>query len=316
MSKDQRSLNFCYTLNNWTVEEAAQLQAVPCRYHQYGEEVGASGTPHLQGFICFNNARYFAAVKKLLPERCHIEVMKGRIEHNEAYVSKENLAFTKGEPPLTQAQKGQMEKDRYAAAIELAKEGKIDQIDADLQVRHYNTWKQIYKDNPPKLDCNDKLENFWYFGPSGCGKSSSARRNYPNAYYKLPNKWWDGYKGESEVIIEDLDPSHADHMRYHLKLWCDHGPFRAETKGGSIMARPRTIIVTSQYSLEQIFSDAESLAALARRFTLVPYPPASNLELASSAESEGSVVNRPMGSQIAKRPAFVHWANLNKSIIS
>lgn len=308
MSKVQRSCNFCYTLNNWTPEEATELQAVPCRYHQYGEEVGASKTPHLQGFICFNNARYFEAVKKLLPSRCHIEVMKGRIDQNEAYVSKENLAFTKGEPPLTQTQKGQMEKDRYALALSLAKEGKIDDIDADLQVRHYNTWKQIFKDNPPQLSCNAQMENFWYFGPSGCGKSTAARLNYPNAYYKLPNKWWDGYQGQEDVIIEDLDPSHAEHMRYHLKLWCDHGPFRAETKGGSIMARPRRIIITSQYSLAQCFADPETYAALERRLERVQFP---RVESCNEGLTQMELESKPV-----KRPAFVQWAQMNKKILS
>jgi len=313
MSKHERSLNYVYTLNNWTPEEAQELQMVPCRYHQYGEEVGKEGTPHLQGFICFNNARYFEAVRKLLPQRCHIEVMKGKIEHNERYVSKQNLAFTKGEPPISQAQKGQMEKDRYAHAIALAKEGKIDEIDADLQVRHYSTWKAILKDNPPKLECNETMDNYWYYGSSGTGKSSNARKDYPDAYYKLPNKWWDGYKGESTVIIEDIDPSHADCMRYFFKLWSDHGPFPAETKGGRMVIRPRRLVVTSQYPLSDVFTDSETRTAISRRFTMVQFPResaiSSNQTISSSPESKEPVVNGSMGHPI-KHMAFVHWKDM------
>ena len=42
--------------------------------------------------------------------------------------------------------------------------------------------------------------------------------------------------------------------------------FSAEVKGGSMCIRPRRIIITSNYSLEQCFGDPAVLEPLRRRF--------------------------------------------------
>lgn len=276
---------------------------------QYGEEHSKTEekTPHLQGFICFDSQRTKRSVLKLFPHGTHMEAMKGRIDQNERYVAKEHLAFSKGTAPKTQAQKGQMEKDRYASAYELAKEGKLEDIDKDLLTRHYTTYQKIKRDHYVEPAAISTLEHYWYCGPSGSGKSSGARADYPNAYKKLPNKWWDGYQGQEAVIIDDLDPSHADSQRYHLKLWCDHGAFPAETKGGQLIIRPRHIIVTSQYTINEIFPDERTREALNRRFTEVKFPrnlvdPGSNAD--SSISSVVPAIDK-------KRAAFYHWATMN-----
>lgn len=97
-----------------------------------------------------------------------------------------------------------------------------------------------------KQDSISALKHEWHYGPTGVGKSSSVRRRFPNAYNKLPNKWWCGYRGQSEVLIEDIGCEHG-YLGYHLKIWADHYPFTAEVKGSTITARPEVILVTSNY---------------------------------------------------------------------
>lgn len=38
-----------------------------------------------------------------------------------------------------------------------------------------------------------ELENIWLWGDARTGKSANIRANYPDAYIKPLNKWWDGY---------------------------------------------------------------------------------------------------------------------------
>lgn len=53
---------------------------------------------------------------------------------------------------------------------------------------------------------------------------------------------------------------------HHLKMWADHYPFKAEVKGGSMLARPKRIIVTSNFSIRQCYEDPRDYEPLERRF--------------------------------------------------
>lgn len=269
-----RSRGWCFTLNNYTEQQRQHILAIDSTYTIVGREVAATGTPHLQGYIYFKSAKSFSSIKKKLGcNSIHIEAAKGSPEQAAEYCMKDGDFEEKGIIPLSQKRKGDKEIARWNKARELAKEGKFDDIDGDIYMRCERTCKNLFNEENLKkqLADNSEMSNIWIFGPTGIGKSRSVRQDYPedHIYIKPLNKWWDGYAGEPVVLIEDVDPSHEKWLGYFLKIWSDHYKFRGEIKGASLMLRPKTIIVTSQYAISKIFADPETVAALQRRFKTI-----------------------------------------------
>lgn len=75
---DNRRCAYCFTWNNYTDEDIRKLcmftEEPKLKYLTYGMEVGESGTPHLQGFMYFNQKVSIVNIKKMLnAEAIHIE---------------------------------------------------------------------------------------------------------------------------------------------------------------------------------------------------------------------------------------------------
>lgn len=269
--------SWCFTVNNYTADDEDALRSLHDQgavYLVFGREVAPeTGTPHIQGYVRFKSTKRFRAVKALLPDGAHIELAVASAAQNKEYCSKEGDVEEFGDCPGDRDSQRRANVDainsRYDEARQLAKDGNFDDIPSDLYVRHLTAFHRIRQiaQEEAVLPNNDRLDNHWYCGPSGSGKSFGAREDYPDFYAKSKNKWWGGYKFQANVIIDDIDPSHQVWIGAFLKEWSDHYCFNAETKGSGLVIRPARIIVTSQYRIDQIFHDPETVAALERRFT-------------------------------------------------
>lgn len=85
------STNWCFTLNNYTEEEEAVVNALypkDANYLVYGKEMGESETPHLQGYLHTVKKNRLSAMKKLIP-RAHWEQMRGTSEQASDYCKKD-----------------------------------------------------------------------------------------------------------------------------------------------------------------------------------------------------------------------------------
>nr|QUS52598.1 replication protein A [Mute swan feces associated circular virus 5] len=264
--------SYIFTYNNYPDELNTDdpldtwLHGLGGLYAVAGREISpTTQTPHLQGYVRWKNPRSITTVRALLTG-CHVEPAKGTPVQCRTYCIKDQKYRECGTPPVDP---GDAEKLRWSDALSAAKAGRFDEIPADIYIRYVGNLHRIRRDTLPPLEPLPNTCGFWVYGPTGSGKSRGVRGLYPELYPKPMNKWWDSYTDQPNVLIDDVDYNHSSWIGYFLKIWADHYPFIAEVKGGSRLIRPDKIIVTSQYTIETLFQDAELRSALLRRFTVI-----------------------------------------------
>jgi len=268
-STSVRSRGWCFTINNPTDEDHASIQKLveDAQYVIVGNEVGSEGTPHLQGYCFYKNTTRFSRIKDILP-RAHIEKQKGNNIAAIDYCKKDEDYKEWGIPPENNNQK-----EKWSSIIALAESGNLEAIKSQHPRIYFQHFEKIQSFLVREIMILDgELEHEWWYGPTGTGKSSKVWNDHPIHYAKKKNKWWDGYRDQDVVVIEEWSPNF--HMLgSELKIWADRYPFPAEIKGGSLQnIRPKKIIVTSNYTIDQCFPATEDSSPLKRKFKVIHFP--------------------------------------------
>lgn len=270
---NKRSRAWCFTFNNYPFalndDHAldAWLLKLGGKYSIAGREVSpTTATPHLQGYVLFDNAKSLTAVRIILPG-CHLESANGKPIQCAEYCRKDANFRECGVPPKDP---GIREIERWQHARTMAEKGQFEEIPSDIYIRYINNIERIRSNHLPPLEPLAEVCGVWLIGDSGAGKSRGVRSKFPLVYPKPLNKWWDGYSNQTHVLLDDVDENQQSWIGNFLKIWSDHYPFIAEKKGGSRLIRPEMIIVTSQYSIEHLFvGDRKLMSALNRRFKVI-----------------------------------------------
>lgn len=276
--RDSPAVHWCATWNNPPQDELGDTPITGMamvRYTTYyvqGEEIApTTGTPHLQIYFHLRLKQRLSQVKRLFPEDCgiHLEKMKAPTAKQAADYCKKDGKFV--EFGLLPRNASESKSENHRQVILLAKSGDLNQI-AD----EYPTEYLIYNRTLEHISRNSRVASvaltptsypgIWIYGAPGVGKSRHARELAPTAFHKMTNKWWCGYSGEDDVIIDDVDAKSMECMIRYFKLWLDIYPFPAEIKGGSLgLIRPKRIILTSNYSIKECCVNDVDAAALTRR---------------------------------------------------
>lgn len=265
----QQLKNLCFTLNNPTITKEMFLthlkENLDIIYVIIADEVGDSGTPHFQGFLQLQNKVRFKKLHEILMN-AHIEPLRGTPTQANEYCTKDGNYITHG-ILKTQESIGVQNKEKWSQLLHLAQSGQMDAIHTDFPGEYIRYHAALHK---VRVEAMKTLESskfcLWLFGEPGTGKSRFARDYDANAYWKNPNKWWDNFNDgfHKTVIIDDIDKSHRV-LGYHIKRWADRYPVLCETKGSSMYATYDNLIITSNYSIDEIWFDDKTLAAAIKR---------------------------------------------------
>ena len=258
----QRSRSWCFTINNYTPEQYESFISTPSQYAIAGCETGESGTPHIQGYIYFHNAKSFSSLKKEYPT-AHIELAKGTPDQASIYCKKGGVYKEFGSLPA-QGKRSDLENIRS-----LIKEGKgmKDIVNIATSYQSVKMAEQILKYNEPVRNFKPNVQ--WFYGATDTGKSRSAYEELGEDCYTClsTGRWFDGYDAHPHVLIDDM---RKDFLKFHeLLRLLDRYAMRIETKGGTRQFLAQRIIITSPFSPYELYDGREDIQQLIRRIDLI-----------------------------------------------
>lgn len=192
---------------------------------------------HWQGFVQYNrkvNRSMKRIAEDLGSKMIHVEKCKGSVEENLKYVKK--LESAVGEPK----EFGKVSSQGDRNDLSIVKECKtLKEVPMELYIKFHKGIKEYRLLHAEPRNWMTEVYILW--GPAGTGKSMYCPRE--NAYWKNDSKWWDGYDGEEEIVLDDW--SEKNFSREYMIRLCDRYPLKIETKGGTVEFRGKTIYITT-----------------------------------------------------------------------
>lgn len=243
------------TLNNYTEDELNNLINIfntDCKYAVIGKETGESGTPHLQIYTEWNNTKSLNVIKKI-NNRLHCEERLGTKEQAADYCKKDGDYIEIGELKKM-GQRSDLSKVKDAVMEGKNMRNIIDIAPNYQSIRYAETLKKYIN-----IERTWKSTVYWYWGESGTGKSKKVfEETDPNDRWVNMDslKWWDGYDGQSDIIIDDFRGSDC-RLKTLIRV-LDRYPFRVEYKGGSTQLLAKRIFITCPYHPKNVYKNLDS----------------------------------------------------------
>lgn len=267
--------NWFGTCNNWTSKHLRDLKNYikdKSGSGVIGKEVGEDGTPHLQFCFFLPHQTTLSGLKTKLGNQFHFEKVK-MVQAAIDYCKKDGLFEIIGNLPLPKESRDKSSSDKWHEIRNNAEANQLDLIPDRLMVmsRHLieKTRDAALAAKIPDLIAPEVgvKPNKWYFGPTGTGKSYLARARYPGSVSLDGNvKWWDGHGYAETILLEEIDKESAKSMLSLYKRWGDCYKFEVQIKGGMNWVRPKVIVVTSNWSIRELWPDPKDYEPIERRF--------------------------------------------------
>lgn len=273
-----RTQFWCFTLNNYTDEDCYRIEDIRsgaglvcdkhvCTYGVVGKEVGASGTPHLQGYLELEKKVRLSTIRKEFDGRAHFEARRGTGTQAADYCKKDASYVEWG--ALKVSEQGRR------SDLEVIK-AKLDAGASSLKIaeEHFSKWV-VYRRSfdaycalrcPPTM--RGGLRVYVLYGSTGVGKSRFVHWRHEDVY-TVPTQdlqWFDGYSQQRVALLDDY---RGDGNSSFLLRVLDVYPLRVPVKGGFVAWNPDVIYITS--NMRPDCWHADIVAPLMRRIHHVEY---------------------------------------------
>lgn len=255
----------CVTYIKGQLEEGAQRQ---CDGHCL-ERCICGGYLHWQVLVVFDKKCRLAHVRRVFGN-VHAEPTRSAASNE--YVWKEETRVAGTQFELGSLPMKRNSKTDWDMIKQQARDNKVEDIVSDVYIRYYGNLKRIAKD-AAVAPWRPNIHVDIYWGITGSGKSHRAFSEMENkeVYVKGPTtKWWDSYRGEKHVIMDEF---RGQICIEHLLKWFDKYPCYVEEKGGQIPLLAEHFIVCSNLDPRDWYPtvDQPTRDALLRRVNITHF---------------------------------------------
>lgn len=257
--------SWVFTINNPEETHLQCVKSVPCLRIIAGLEVGAKGTPHVQGAIVFKKPMRLNAVKAALGGKAHLEPMAGKWG-DQSYCAKDGKIIRQ-EDNSQQGTRSDLVNFREAIK---RKAGDDVLIEDHLPVlAKYPRLENRLKMHYLKRSTREfrKVDVIVHWGAAGTGKTRAPYEEGAFVFDDYERGWWDGYEQESVVLFDDFYGGVK--WSFFLRL-LDGYQVRLPVKGGHTYAAWSKIYITSNKHPDEWYKDHDtSEPAFKRRISQI-----------------------------------------------
>lgn len=257
-------------MNNYRDSEIFQLKQLhpsKASFLILGKEVGAQGTPHLQGYLEVTKKVSLSTLKSWPGlERAHIEKANGSADQNLAYCSKEDPDPVLLGSPFRQGARTDLEEmkslvDQGVSELDLWEQDFRTMVRYHRAISHYRSLRALPR--------HWATEVIVLIGPSGCGKTrfayDLAKSRHLNLWSYSGGGWFDGYQGHEVALFDDFYGSESGIAWDVLLKLLDRYPYQVPIKGAFREWCPRIVIITSNADVNEWYPRVINQDALWRR---------------------------------------------------
>lgn len=243
---------------------------------------------HIQGYIECREKLNIKRLKERILEcnEAHIEFARGDSKENRDYIFHEGKHAEKEgyfERPTEWGKRseGQGHRTDIEACVDQIKKGAtvadlIDSAVVDTYVKYKRAMDEIKREITAPRELEQNPDVIVYYGETGSGKSHAAHelaKSQGSPYWTktMPGNWFDGYKGEKLIILEEFKGDSKGDIPIGLLLqMLDRWPCRLPIKGSSVECQANKFIICSNVHPKYWYKDESyNQGQLKRRITAI-----------------------------------------------